>query len=505
MVHRKTIICFLCSREYFPKSYPFHLKSCIAKQTRRNLECPKCSCQYSKSNIFEHYFKCGQRNKDISQVDGKLDKITIKTREDHMNSRNKRKDTGDDNRLPRRKPSKDYTNELDLYQLINETKSLYNDEKQWKKGDSRATCSICNRKFSPDRIDYHERVCKGRKGKREVFDSKAQRKIGISDIMIKNRSNRNYCTILSKHSVKSSLEKGNAFSSTAYVEDSRVDGASDFYFGGPSCLVPNGEQHSSVEELKAYAMRNTLPKYTSLTGRVLDPWHYNWRQKHKEFQSIVHFRLSKDWTSSVYKNCRRSSQNHIPPLTSTLPSSSLNKERDYLDLRSTIPSHQVRSKESLKQQYANYRSEGSMVRGKQSKTDRTTFTREPLLREKSTKKKLNTNSMINSHSNVSEANNKGKVRHGRRPSSSSAALLNQSQHSLYNKYHDNEDAIKKKTNRDWMTYQSKDLTTPVSSQLSSSTIFIGRNRNTPKHFPKRIKVRPSTSYLLPTNLYSKIK
>ena len=515
MSHRKAITCFLCSKKYFPKSYPFHLKSCILKQPRRSLECPKCKSFYSKIEFAEHYFNCncGKKSKSIFLCQNQNHNSNYSINHSNRNtvsnsniSENNKTTTfcgHGDNRLPRRKPSKDYTGELDLYQLINETTSNFDNnnelfEIQSKRVDLRTKCSVCNRKFSPDRIGYHESICKDLKGKRKVFDSKAQRNKGIGDTsinIIKSKSNGQYHMTLSKSTLKSSFKNSDTFPSTVktYTMDSQFDGISGFNFGGPSCLVQNGQEQFIIEQMKSFAMKNTLPRYTSHIRPKLDPWHFNWRKKHQDFQSILRFRISKDSTKEFYKNRHRKTPPYIiPPLSSSiLPSSLSNKQNNHLNFRSTLTSDKFESFKHQKYQgHCRPNTNG----------DETIKNGEPVKNITKTK----TMTSANSYSTFYEPYGKSKFRdHRRRPSSSSTASSNRNSYSLHGIHDDNERGLKDRRSYEWRLHELKNRNTSSYYQYASSTIPTEKMSKL-KYLPTKMKVRPSTSHLLQTYSYSKV-
>jgi len=147
------IICHICGGKYFKASFPIHLKQCEKKWKQTHAECKKCGQMVATHDWSDHNRHC---KKQLS----KTERATV--------NKGPPKAMGIDGRTAC------LTKEQQA-ELIEAGSSL---PEMFPTGDGLKECKTCGRKFNPDRIEKHQRICfenSKKKKKRKVWDGVKKR------------------------------------------------------------------------------------------------------------------------------------------------------------------------------------------------------------------------------------------------------------------------------------------------------------------------------------------
>jgi uncharacterized Zn-finger protein len=133
----RAVQCPLCGDMFFPASMKFHLKACEKKQAATLVQCPYCSREYPRLELAKHTLRCKDRPKDVAAPRGKGDARSAAqkaARASHAASRS-------------------------VYSAYASGEGAELDESAPTSVDARVPCSVCGRKFAPERIAVHEKAC----------------------------------------------------------------------------------------------------------------------------------------------------------------------------------------------------------------------------------------------------------------------------------------------------------------------------------------------------------
>jgi len=145
----KAVLCPICGKKYFKASLPIHLKACKKKYDSTHSECKNCGMMVANDEWSDHRSFCKEMVKR-RVANGGTGKIFITA-------------------APTEYPDEDL-----------------------KGVDPRVPCDFCGRKFNPDRVNKHMRIChkiksKATKKRRKVWDGAKKRIEGTDFAAFENR------------------------------------------------------------------------------------------------------------------------------------------------------------------------------------------------------------------------------------------------------------------------------------------------------------------------------
>jgi len=147
----KTVCCHICGKKFFKHSLPIHLKKCEEMWHKTRSECKKCGQMVHKADWSDHNRHCK--------------KVLPKAERENVSKRPPK--AIDDNRSGNISPE-EAAALIEAGSLPTLAPLL----------DARKECKVCCRKFNPDRIDKHTRICFERsqkKKKRKTWDGHKKR------------------------------------------------------------------------------------------------------------------------------------------------------------------------------------------------------------------------------------------------------------------------------------------------------------------------------------------
>eukprot|EP00743_Colponemidia_sp_Colp-15_P005445 GILK01005854.1.p1 GENE.GILK01005854.1~~GILK01005854.1.p1 ORF type:complete len:632 (-),score=100.75 GILK01005854.1:118-1968(-) len=130
MAHMRAVLCNICGGKYFPASLPIHQKACKKKFDLSHVDCTHCGRPISNDQWSQHIEVC----KTLPGM-----KKTIK---------------------PTKAP-------------VNTLSALAQGAADGTDAQGRFACVICNRKFTRDRINNHETICRKRAAVEAITSGKA--------------------------------------------------------------------------------------------------------------------------------------------------------------------------------------------------------------------------------------------------------------------------------------------------------------------------------------------
>ena len=163
----RDVLCDICGQKFFKHSLPIHRKQCLVKREQCFSECPKCLRRVSNDEYGTHVEECKivrdkatakkatSMEKEVALTDANVEKVdTSQRKEDHGE-----------------KTIKGESRQVDEESSSDEEK------------DARIACGFCNRKFNPDRISKHEKICQTNHSRkpRKQFKSTEQARLEGTD------------------------------------------------------------------------------------------------------------------------------------------------------------------------------------------------------------------------------------------------------------------------------------------------------------------------------------
>lgn len=130
---KNDVSCPLCGKLFFPHSLPIHLPQCKKKQACLELPCEWCDMPVRKGEMGLHRGKCPKKPSKTVQ---KLDSAPLQGNNGYAMAFDKEMD-----------PNGEGTGSSSV--------------------DHRIPCAVCGRKFNPDRIAKHQKICRSVKAKEE--------------------------------------------------------------------------------------------------------------------------------------------------------------------------------------------------------------------------------------------------------------------------------------------------------------------------------------------------
>mmetsp|Transcript_72636 Transcript_72636/g.166629 ORF Transcript_72636/g.166629 Transcript_72636/m.166629 type:complete len:911 (-) Transcript_72636:231-2963(-) len=131
MAHSRAVACPTCGGKFFPRSLPFHAKSCAKKSALVELPCPFCDKLFVRTKLEDHKARCKLRTAPTDNVVAKV------------------QSSGPAAAAVQRAPE-----------------------------SGLVPCAICLRTFAADRVAKHQKICRGaarRSQQRSVFDARSRR------------------------------------------------------------------------------------------------------------------------------------------------------------------------------------------------------------------------------------------------------------------------------------------------------------------------------------------
>ena len=161
----KDVLCDICGQKFFKHSLPIHKKQCAVKYEKAFSECPKCFRRVSNDEYGAHVEEC---------------KIVREKPKAKPKASPQPKATEGSSKIPngssefQQNATAAKSEEVATCDKEGDESSSDEEEK-----DARIACGFCRRKFNPDRISKHEKICQQNHSRvpRKQFKSSEQQRL----------------------------------------------------------------------------------------------------------------------------------------------------------------------------------------------------------------------------------------------------------------------------------------------------------------------------------------